>query len=99
MKIYKGLKSYFVRGEFHGLAENIHLHTLPGAAGGVITVFNLSGEPRQLEFSVPLEVLGSDKPMTVEGAEATWTEKGLDLKLTLPAMAPGVICIGESAGR
>ena len=97
MKIYKALKPYFARGEFHGLAENIHLHTLPNIQGGVITAFNLGGEPRQLEFSVPFEILGSEKPMTLKGAEATWTEKGVDLKLNLPAMAPGVICLGESA--
>ncbi len=97
MKIYKRLKPYFVRGEFHGLAENVHLHTLPNTKGGVITAFNLTGEPQQIAFSVPFGMLGSGEPLTVQGADATWTETGVDLKLTLPAMAPGVICIGEAA--
>jgi hypothetical protein len=97
MKIYKQLKPYFVRGEFHGLAENIHLHTLPNINGGVITAFNLTNEQQQLEFLVPSEVLGVNKKMDVKGADAKWTEKGVVLKLTLSSMSPGVICIGESA--
>lgn len=96
MKIYKRLKPYFVRGEFHGLAENIHLHTLPNIKGGVITAFNLTNEPQQIEFTVPSEQLGANKQMDVKGADAIWTEKGVELKLTLPAMSPGVISIGES---
>jgi hypothetical protein len=97
MKIYKQLKPFFVRGEFHGLAENIHLHTLPNINGGVITAFNLTNEQQQLEFSVPAELLGDIKQREVKGADATWTGKGVELKLTLPAMSPAVICIGEPA--
>jgi hypothetical protein len=97
MKIYKQLKSYFVRGEFHGLAENIHLHTIPNTKGGVITAFNLTNEPQQLAFSVPSDLLGANTQMEVKGAETKWTDKGVELKLTLPAMSPAVICIGESA--
>lgn len=98
MGIYKQLKPYFVRGEFHGLAENIHLHTLPGIDGGVITAFNLTEEQQQLEFTIPSEMLGTSEQMNVKGADANWGEKGPVLKLTIPAMSPGVICIGESAG-
>ena len=98
MGIYRQLKPYFVRGEFHGLAENIHLHTLPGIDGGVITAFNLTEEQQQLEFTVPSELLGISGQVDVKGADASWGEKGLVLKLTMPAMSPGVICVGESAG-
>lgn len=97
MIVYKQLKPYFVRGEFHGLAENIHLHTLPNIDGGVITAFNLTDEQQQFEFIVSSELLGTDKQMDVKGADANWEEKGLVLNLTMPAMSPGVICIGESA--
>lgn len=97
MGVYKSLKPYFVRGEFLGLAENIHLHTLPDRNGGVITAFNLKEEPQELEFLVPSDNLKSTQPLEVKGAEATWTDQGVRLKLILPAMSPGVICIGESA--
>jgi len=97
MKIYKQLKPYFVRGEFNGIAENIHLHTLPGVSGGVITAFNLTNQPQELTFTVPFEMIGSSEQMAVKGADAKWTEKGVEMKLTLPAMAPAIICIGESA--
>lgn len=99
MRIYKQLKPYFVRGEFHGLAENIHLHTLPDTTGGVITAFNLKNEPQQLTFLVPSELLGGNKQLEVKGADAKWTEKGVELKLTLPAMSPAVVCIGESTKK
>lgn len=96
MGVYKKLKPYFVRGEFQGLAENIHLHTLPNKSGGVITAFNLTNEQKQIEFLVPFEMLNDTKKMDVNGADAVWTEKGVVLKLSLPAMSPGVICLGES---
>ncbi|MCX6227162.1 MAG: hypothetical protein NTV01_20835 [Bacteroidia bacterium] len=48
------------------------------------------------EFLVPFELLNSTEKMDVNGADAVWTEKGAVLKLTLPAMSTGVICIGES---
>lgn len=97
MKIYRQLKPYFVRGEFNGIAENIHLHTLPGVSGGVITAFNLTNQPQELTFTVPFEMIGSSEQMAIKGADAKWTEKGVEMKLTLPAMAPAIICIGESA--
>jgi hypothetical protein len=97
MKTYKQLKPYFVRGEFHGLAENIHLHTLPNTKGGVVTVFNLTNEPKKFAFTVPAELLGGKKQMEVNGAVARWSEKGVELRLTLPAMSPAVIRIGASA--
>lgn len=99
MRIYKRLKPYFVRGQFHGLAEHIHLHTLPSEKGGVVTVFNLTDCEQVFQFSLQREVLGGNCEMTVEGAEATWTLEGVALRLRLPAMCPGVICLGDAAEK
>jgi len=96
MKIYQRLKPYFVRGRFHGLAENIHLHTLQGVQGGVVTVFNISDAKQSFRFSIARELLGENPEMAVKGAEAKWTADGVELRLSLPALSPGLVCIGDS---
>ncbi|MCL5274096.1 MAG: hypothetical protein M1434_05025 [Chloroflexi bacterium] len=94
MRTYNRLKPYFVRGRFHGIAENIHLHTLPGTPGGVINVFNLTDAEQTYEFDVPYDRLGAAQPLLVKGAQASWTADGVRLRLTLPPMSPGLIEIG-----
>ncbi|PKO23861.1 MAG: hypothetical protein CVU38_01955, partial [Chloroflexi bacterium HGW-Chloroflexi-1] len=87
MRLYQRLKPYFVRGRFHGLAENIHLHTLPAAKGGVVVAFNLTDAEQDFRFHIPIDLLGGDSQMPVEGAEAEWTAKGVELQLRLGAMS------------
>jgi len=96
MKTYKRLKPYFVRGRFHGLAETIHLHSLPNAKGGVVNVFNVTDSEQEVQFHIPRELLGADRDLTVRGAEAKWTTDGVEVRVTLPTMSPGLICIGEA---
>jgi len=99
MKIYKRLKPYFVRGRFDGLAENIHLHTLPDTKGGVVVVFNLSNAEKELKFSVPIKLISGDSQMPIEGAEAKWTTKDVELQLKLPPMSPGLVYIGDATRK
>lgn len=93
MRTYNRLKPYFVRGQFHGIAENVHLHTLPGVPGGVINVFNLGDDQQVFEFDVARTALGIPPPkqLQVTGAEATWHADRLTLRLILPAMHPGLV--------
>ena len=95
MKVYKRLKPLFVRGTFHGLAENIHLHTLRDACGGVINVFNITDRPQEYQFSMPTELLGEDCPRLVQGAQMHWTDEQVEFELTVPAMSPGIVTIGD----
>jgi len=97
MRVYKRLKPYFVRGRFHGLAENIHLHTLAGAKGGVVIVFNITDAEQAIEFAIPRKVLDARSEMAVKGAQPRWRSEELELQCTLPAMSPGLICIGDAA--
>ncbi len=96
MKLYRALKPYFVRGTFHGLAETAHLHTLPGQAGGVLNLFNLSESDQELDFFIPAYLIQSNSPLPVRGAEATWTSAGVRLRLHLPQMTPAVVCLGDA---
>ncbi|MCL5998480.1 MAG: hypothetical protein M1546_20860 [Chloroflexi bacterium] len=94
MRTYNRLKPFFVRGQFHGIAEHIHLHTLPGVAGGVINVFNLTSVEQMFEFDVPMRLLGTTQALPVKGAGAEWREDAVRLNLSLPGMCPALIEIG-----
>ena len=94
MRDYNRLKPYFVRGQFHGLSEHVHLHTLTGLPGGVINAFNLTDAEQRIECDVPLDRLNTDAPLPVKGAEAIWGDRAVTLRLTLPGMTPAVIEIG-----
>jgi hypothetical protein len=97
MRTYNRLKPFFVRGQFHGIAEHIHLHTLPGVPGGVINVFNLTDAEQTFEFCVSrdAESIDAPQPLRVTGAEATWHPDRVTLRLTLPAMSPALIEMRE----
>ena len=94
MRLYRQLKPYFVRGTFTGIAEHIHLHTLPGQEGGVINLFNLTDSEKEFEFAVPRSVLGAKRDLTVTGAQAEWRSDSVLIRHKLPAMTPAVIRIG-----
>jgi hypothetical protein len=96
MALYKRLKAYFVRGEFHGIAETAHLHTLPDRRGGVLAVFNLTETGQDLEFFVPASLLHTDEELPVSGAEVSWQSDGVTLRLKLEPMSPAVVCIGDA---
>jgi len=95
MGIYISLKPYFARGDFHGIAENIHLHTLREKKGGVVNVFNTKEDENEFRFFISEQSLGG-RNLAVEGAEASWTEDGVVLRLKLAAMSPALVCIGDA---
>jgi hypothetical protein len=95
MRTYNRLKPFFVRGQFHGISEHIHLHTLSGMAGGVINVFNLTDAEKAFEFDVPTRLLGATGVLLVKGANAVWGGDVVRLSVTLPGMSPAVIELGK----
>lgn len=68
MARYRSLERYFKRGEFHAMREvglieptrieEIHLHAIPQENALVVTLFNLSDEPRRLTGGIPADDLG-----------------------------------------
>jgi hypothetical protein len=94
MRTYNRLKPFFVRGEFHGITETIHLHTLPGTPGGVVNVFNLTDHEQSYAFNVSREVFGTTELLRVTGAQARWAADHVTLSVTLPAMSPAVVEVG-----
>jgi hypothetical protein len=95
MALYQKLKPYFVRGTFHGIAENAHLHTLADQEGGVLVLFNLTEAEQEVEFFVPAGKLNTGRELPVLGAQAEWSEGGVRIWRRLEAMSPAVVCVGE----
>jgi hypothetical protein len=96
MRVYNRLKPFFVRGTFHGIAENVHLHTLPGQPGGVVNVFNLTDQEQSYEVTIPADKLGGTE-LPVTGAHSRWTSDSVTFWLTLPPMCPAIVRIGAVA--
>ena len=60
MARYRQLERYFKRGEFYGLAENIHLHVLEDESSLVINLFNLSDNRETIRAEIKLADYGLD---------------------------------------
>jgi hypothetical protein len=97
MARYRRLKPWFVHGTFHGISETAHLHTQPGMPGGVLNLFNLTDAPKDMEVRIPLTLLSTDKPLTVDQGQAEWSKDAVTIRLTLPAMSPAVLTLGGAA--
>ena len=44
---------------------------------------------------MPTELLGEDCPRLVQGAQMHWTDEQVEFELTVPAMSPGIVTIGD----
>ena len=89
-------KPYFTRGRFLGVAETIHLHTLPGTRGGVVNAFNLTDIQQDLRIRIPVTLLGG-RDLAVDGANATWHGEEIELRVRVDAMSPALVRIGDAA--
>ena len=52
MNLYKKLKSFFTRGTFYGISQNIHLHVDEIVKKGVITAYNLTSRVQKVEIKL-----------------------------------------------
>ncbi len=73
MKTYLRLKSFFTQGEFYGLDEMIHVHTLKEKNAAVINCFNLAETPETKTFTFALAEVGlsPQSKYEIQGAAAT----------------------------
>lgn len=99
MTIYKQLKPYFTRGTFHGLRENVHLHTLPGRKGGVLLMFNITEVDQAIEARIDQRLLQTGGSPQVEGAVAITEDGVLRIQADIPAMSAAVVRIGDAVER
>ncbi|MBE7539258.1 MAG: discoidin domain-containing protein [Opitutaceae bacterium] len=102
MTTYNRLKPYFTHGKFSGIGgdETLHLHTLPGQAGGVLLLFNLGDQPVNRVVRVPLSQLdlGSSAELpAISGASGSISGDSLVLSVPLAPESPALIAIGSAA--
>jgi len=89
MRWYKVHKTFYTRGVFLGLGEDMHIHVLPGE-GAVVNVFNLSETPQVKEVVLDMRELGLPDTVSVRGAEFRQDGDAIRLKFRLPPLSPGL---------
>jgi hypothetical protein len=84
MKTYMRLKPFFTQGDFYGLDEMIHVHTLKEKNAAVINCFNLAETPETKTFTFTLSEAGlsSQSKYKVVGA-GSWQQEGETIELTV----------------
>jgi hypothetical protein len=60
MARYRRLDSFYKRGAFYGISEEIHVHALPEEDAFVVNLFNLSDDSRVISGTIGLEEMGLD---------------------------------------
>ncbi|MEW6253124.1 MAG: discoidin domain-containing protein, partial [Planctomycetota bacterium] len=98
MRLYRQWDRFFKRGEFHGLAEDVHFHVLPAENAFVVNVFNLSDEPATRTASIDLRKLGLDPQRTYAGSQ-DWgrvRDGRFELTITLPPWSARVARFGPA---
>ena len=92
MREYMRLKPFFARGQFFGLDETVHVHTLKKEQRAVVNVFNLDSSARKIEVSLKPEEIGlaPDADIQVSGAEHRKHGSTHVLTFSLPARSPAI---------
>jgi hypothetical protein len=84
MSKYMRLKPFFVGGEFYGIDELTHVHTLPEKNSAVINCFNLKESETMRKFSCNLSEIGLNPSANLEIKGADHWEISKDkLRITL----------------
>jgi hypothetical protein len=94
MKTYLRLKPFFTQGEFYGLDEMIHVHTLKEKNAAVINCFNLAENPETKTFTIDLVQVGlsPQSQYEIRGAAATRSQGDtLEISITLDGKDAAVI--------
>jgi hypothetical protein len=83
---YKELKRFYTQGEFFGLDEMVHAHTLKDFNQSVINVFNLDDKPVERQIKFRLAEIGLRKgTVQIEGAPFEQKDDEITLNLDIPA--------------
>jgi hypothetical protein len=94
MKTYLRLKPFFTQGEFYGVDELTHIHTLRDKNAAVINCFNVQKEPlvKHLRFKLSDVGLSSSGSYRITGAYS-WQQDGdiIDITLQMSALSASVI--------
>jgi hypothetical protein len=86
MKSYMPLKRFYTQGEFYGIDEMVHAHTLADLRQSVLNVFNLTDKPVERTVRLrPADVGLTANSIRVEAESLTATGGDVTIKVTIPA--------------
>ncbi len=86
MRTYLSLKRFYTQGEFYGIEETIHAHTLPDLRESVLNVFNLSDKAVEKEVRLHATDIGLPAgSMQAEGDSFAAMGEEITVKMTIPA--------------
>jgi hypothetical protein len=86
MHIYKPLKKFYTQGQFYGIDEMIHVHTLPDLRASVVNVFNLTDKRVKKEVRLRAADIGLPAgPIHIEGDTVSAQGDEVTVKVTIPA--------------
>lgn len=92
---YRSLKQFFAEGDFHGIDQFTHLHTLPGKNEAVVLLFNLSSSAEERTFELDLSRMPGLKSVdSVEGANIVdRRDGGVTLCARVDALSPLLVTV------
>jgi len=89
MKQYMRLKRFYTQGNFYGLDETIHAHTLLEEKASVLNIFNLTNEPETKEIRFDLSEIGLPGDLKVLITKARYSQEGSSIYLEIPLLPLG----------
>jgi len=98
MKTYLPLKRFYTQGEFYGLDETVHAHTLPDLKRSVIDCFNLDRTPESRHVAFQLSDIGLPvQPIEMDGASFTTNGDKIEMTVSIPAQGHHLVQIRPAA--
>jgi hypothetical protein len=94
MRTYLPLKRFYVQGDFYGIEEMVHAHTLADLRESVLNVFNLEETPVQKTIRFRPQDIGlPDGAVDVEGAAFRQEGEDVVVELEIPAQGHRLLTI------
>ena len=90
---YQSLKRFFARGQFFGIDEYTHVHTISDENAAVINLFNVTQEEVRKVVEVDISQVGLKSVESVDGAEGRKTDAGFLFEIQIPPMSPKLVNI------
>ena len=92
MQEYMPLQAFFKRGQFYGIDELAHVHTLLERNQAVINLFNLTGKDAGREVRVRLAEVGLKSFESLEGADEYRSERdGFSFTINMKPLSPALV--------